>query len=166
MSKREAVFTKDTENKKIQVVRTFDASLERVWAAWTQSDLLDKWWAPKPYHVETKSMDFSEGGYWLYAMVSPQGEKTWCIEKYKTIEPLERITNVDAFCDEEGNPNDTAPLMHWKKEFAGTGNATTVHIELRFDEETGMETILKMGFEGGFTMGLNNLDELLSRQEV
>jgi uncharacterized protein YndB with AHSA1/START domain len=54
MTKRETVFSKDLQNKKLTVVREFDAPLERVWEAWTKSEILDQWWAPKPYKTETK----------------------------------------------------------------------------------------------------------------
>ena len=41
-------FSVDKENKRISVKREFAAPLSRVWAAWTESELLDQWWAPKP----------------------------------------------------------------------------------------------------------------------
>lgn len=69
MVQHEAVFTKDIGNKKLTVVRALDASLERVWAAWTTSEIPDQWRAPKPYKAETRSMNFTEGGRWLYCMM-------------------------------------------------------------------------------------------------
>ena len=62
---------KDLANKKITVIREFDAPVEKVWKAWTQKELLDEWWAPKPWKTRTKTIDFREGGHWLYAMVGP-----------------------------------------------------------------------------------------------
>ena len=53
---------------------SLDVSLELLWNAWTTSELLDKWWAPRPYVTKTKSMEFKKGGTWLYAMVSPANE--------------------------------------------------------------------------------------------
>jgi uncharacterized protein YndB with AHSA1/START domain len=72
-------FQIDKEKKQIHVDRSFAAPLELVWAAWTEPDILDQWWAPKPYKTVTKSMNFSVGGRWLYYMLSPQGEKHWCL---------------------------------------------------------------------------------------
>ena len=158
MTKNETVFSKDLEKKKLTVVRAFDASLERVWEAWTTSGTLDQWWAPKPYRAETKTMDFREGGRWLYCMVGPTGDKHWCRVDYKTIRPLKSITDSAMFCDEEGRENLEFPVMHWNKQFKETGDATTVTIDISFDRETDMEAILKMGFQEGFTMGLGNLD--------
>jgi uncharacterized protein YndB with AHSA1/START domain len=60
-------FTVNKESKTIVVNREFAAPLSLVWDAWTKAELLDKWWAPKPYRTETKSLDFREGGMWLYA---------------------------------------------------------------------------------------------------
>lgn len=162
MTNRETVFTKDTQSKQIKVTRTFDAPLDRVWEAWTNSDILDQWWAPKPWRAETKSMDFTEGGFWLYAMKGPKGEVHWSKESYKTIDLHKSITNTANFCDEDGNENPDFPTMHWKKEFSEADKVTTVTIEIYFDTEAGIETIVKMGFEEGFKAGLNNLDDYLN----
>ncbi len=162
MTKNEAVFSKDMDNKKLTVVRSFDASLEQVWKAWTTSEILDLWWAPKPYRAETKTMDFSEGGYWLYCMIGPEGNGTWCKVSYKTIEPHKSITSTTMFCDEEGNANSDFPVMNWKKKFSKTGSSTTVTVDITFDKAIDMETVLKMGFQEGFTAGLGNLDSYLA----
>jgi uncharacterized protein YndB with AHSA1/START domain len=157
MTKRETVFSKDPENKKITVVRAFDAPLMQVWKAWTESEILDQWWAPKPYRAETKIMDFKEGGLWLYAMVGPEGDRSWCKESFQTINLHKSITNSVSFCDEEGNETLDFPTMYWKKEFSRTGSDTT---------EADMETIITMGFQDGFTAGLSNLDHYLSIQSL
>jgi uncharacterized protein YndB with AHSA1/START domain len=81
-------FSVDKERKKIRVERDFDAPLDKVWAAWTESRILDQWWAPAPWQAKTKKMDFSEGGYWLYAMIGPDGTKIWSRADYKSIIPL------------------------------------------------------------------------------
>ena len=54
----ETKITRDPSGKKLIVTREFNAPLEKVWRAWTESSLLDEWWAPRPYKTETKSMDF------------------------------------------------------------------------------------------------------------
>lgn len=164
MITKETVFTKDIANKKLNVTRGFDAPIDRVWKAWTESELLDQWWAPKPYKAITKTMDFREGGMWLYLMQGPQGDGSWCKESFRAIHPQQQITNSVSFCDEDGNVNKDFPTMYWNKEFVPTGNATTVNVQITFDTEAAMEAIIKMGFQEGFTAGLSNLDEYLSTQ--
>lgn len=158
-------FDVDKANKKIRVERSFDAPIDLVWAAWTEADILDQWWAPKPYRVETKSMDFREGGRWHYAMVSPENEKHWCIFDYETIQPEKQYAGIDAFCDENGVVNTSFPRTHWTNNFnAGQEDSTVVTCELQFKALEDLEALVKMGFKEGFTMGLQNLDQYISAQ--
>ncbi len=105
MTKNEAVFSKDLESKKLTVVRAFDAPVEQVWEAWTTSEMLDRWWAPKPYRAETRTMDFRDGGLWLYCMVSPDGIRHWCRVEYQTIDPGQSTVSPDMVSDHEGREN-------------------------------------------------------------
>ncbi|CAG5068128.1 hypothetical protein DYBT9623_00857 [Dyadobacter sp. CECT 9623] len=158
-------FNVDKENKKIKVEREFDAPVTKVWAAWTEKELLDQWWAPKPWKARTKTMDFREGGHWLYAMVGPEGEEHWARVDYKSIAPLRSFTAADAFCDENGNINDSMPGSDWENTFKEESSKTLVFIEITFKELKDLEQTLEMGFKEGFEMGLSNLDELLASQE-
>lgn len=154
-------FTVNKENKTIHVNREFDAELKLVWKAWTIPEILDQWWAPKPWVAKTKSMDFREGGHWLYAMVSPENEKHWNKVNYISIENKKTITAKDGFCDENGNINPDFPKNLWENQFSPKEEQTLVNIILTFDTLEDLETIIKMGFKEGFTMGLKQLDELL-----
>ncbi|MDN3549496.1 SRPBCC family protein [Mucilaginibacter aquaedulcis] len=153
--------TKDVANKKINVTRAFAAPVEKVWKAWTDSSILDKWWAPRPWRAETKSLDFKAGGLWLYAMIGPNGEKSWCRVDIKTVSPQQSFTSTARFCDEEGNPDASFPSMHWITQFSATVAGTNVDVEISFDNEVDLHKIVEMGFEQGFTMALGNLDEVL-----
>ena len=162
-STNETKITKDPAGNKLHVTRDFNAPLPDVWEAWTDSSLLDQWWAPKPWRAETKSMDFKVGGLWLYSMVGPQGERSYCRVDFQAIDTEKSISSVAAFCDEDGNFTDDFPKMYWKSTFAATATGTNVLVEIAFDSETDLEKIVQMGFKEGFTMALGNLDELLAR---
>lgn len=161
----QADFVKDLANKKITVTRHFDAPVEQVWKAWTESELLDQWWAPKPFKAETKLMDFKVGGYWLYAMVGPD-VKHWCRVDFKAITPNKSFEAEDMFCDENGNKNESFPSMDWKNEFFPEADGTKVVIQINFASQADLETIVQMGFEEGFAAGLRNLDELLAQAVI
>lgn len=154
-------FTVNKEDKTIHVKREFDANLELVWEAWTTAGLLNKWWAPRPYYIETKLLDLREGGRWLYAMVSPDNEKTWCKADYKTIKTHELLRWHDAFCDEDGYENTEKPRSFWTIEFTEQNGITTVDVSLLHDKLEDVESMIRMGFREGFTMALDNLDEVL-----
>jgi len=164
MSNKQTTIAKDAANKKITVVREFDAPLEVVWKAWTDKEILDTWWAPKPWRAKTKTMDFREGGSWLYSMVGPDGTDAYCRVDFKTIVPNQSYTAEDAFCDEKGNVTNELPGMHWKNEFSATDTGTRVKVEITFGSEADMNKIVEMGFEEGFTSAHGNLDELLTHQ--
>ncbi len=52
--------------------------------------------------------------------------------------------------------------INWSKCYASNNNSNTVNILLNFDTIEQLDTIIKMGFKEGFTMGLNQLDKLLA----
>ena len=80
-------FTVDKAAKTVFVTREFAAGLSLVWDAFTKPEILDQWWAPKPWAAKTKFMNFEVGGRRFYAMVSPEGQECWSIQKYTSISP-------------------------------------------------------------------------------
>jgi len=160
---KETIYSKDSANKKLMVVREFDAPVAKVWKAWTDSRILDTWWAPKPWKANTKSMDFREGGVWLYWMQGPGGEKNYCRADFIKIVPNKSYEGDDAFCDENGKVNNDFPVMHWKVDFMEAGKGTKVKIEITFKSEADMEKIMEMGFKEGFSAAHRNLDEVLAK---
>ena len=157
-----AIFDKDESNKTITVTRKYDVPRSKVWEAWTTSELLQKWWGPEPWKAITKSFEFKEGGHWLYAMTGPEGEKHWAILEYLTINPEDSFTARDAFCDEEGVVNTELPNNDWQTVFKETDGGTTVIVTIVFASAEDMKKLTEMGFEEGFTMGLDQLEALLT----
>lgn len=154
-------FTVNKENNTVHVKREFAAPLNLVWDAWTKPELLDQWWAPKPYTTHTKYMDFREGGHWLYAMRGPENDTHWCKNDYLKISPQISYTGLDAFCDEEGNTNTDMPRTEWTNQFSNTENGTVVSIVAQYGSLEDLEKVISMGFQEGFTMALSNLDQYL-----
>ncbi len=79
--------TVDKAAKTVVVNKEFAAAQALVWDAFTTAELLDQWWAPKPYTSKTKHMDFRVGGRRFYAMVSPEGQENWQLQSYTSISP-------------------------------------------------------------------------------
>jgi len=156
-------FKVDKENKTITVKREFAADTSLVWDAHTQSEILDKWWAPKPWKARTKTMDFRDGGYWLYAMVGPGGEEHWSRSDYSGIKAQKGFTWHDAFTDENGNIDKNMPRSKWEISFTNNGTVTAVEYRISYNDIAQLEKTIEMGFKEGFTMGLENLDELLNK---
>ena len=157
-------FSVNKDSNTINVKREFAADLPLVWDAWTKPELLDQWFAPKPYETRTKSMDFREGGAWLYAMISPENIAHWCRTGYKKIEVRKSFSGSDSFCDEDGNINTEFPTSQFSNLFHGDNDTTTVSITLVFERLSDLEKTIQMGFKEGFIKSLENLDQYLEAQ--
>jgi uncharacterized protein YndB with AHSA1/START domain len=157
----ETIITKLPDQKQLKVTRNFNAPVDLVWKAWTDPELLDKWWAPKPWKTVTKSMDFRPGGRWLYSMNGPAGEQHWSKADFLKIKSHSMYEARDSFCDQEGNENSNIPSMHWNVQFSQTGSGTRVDVLISFPTVEALEKIIEMGFKEGFAAAHNNLDELL-----
>jgi len=155
-------FTVNKENKTIHVKREFKADLEHIWQAWTTADLLDQWWAPKPWKTDTKEMNFKQGGRWLYAMRGPEGEEHWSFSDFTSVSPKDNFQFSDGFCDSEGIINNEMPTSDWSIDFKELESSTIVDVKITYDTLEDLEGFISMGFKEGFTMALENLDELLA----
>jgi uncharacterized protein YndB with AHSA1/START domain len=151
----------DLKNATFQAKREFKADIALVWRAWTEAELLDQWWAPKPWKCETRTLDFKTGGKWIYEMVGPNGEKHTAVQIYEKIETQDYFSGTDAFSDEEGNINEELPVAKWKNTFVSTEKGTLVITFAQYPTEEALETVIKMGMAEGFNLAQDNLEEIL-----
>ncbi len=152
-------FKVDKSTNTVLVDREFDAELSLVWDAFTKQEILDQWWAPKPWTSKTKFMDFKVGGRRFYAMVSPEGQEHWSLQKYTSISPKTNFKYLNAFADKDENPD--LPGSNWDLNFSEQNGITRVSITIYNESRERMEKMLEMGFKEGFTMTLNELGNLL-----
>lgn len=155
-------FVVDKSTQTVSITREFDAARSLVWDAFTQVELLDQWWAPKPYLSKTVKMDFQEGGRRFYAMVSPEGvEIGWHIQDYTSISPKTNFKFFSVFADKDENPN--PPGSNWDLNFSEQDGRTKVNITIYNESLERMELMIQMGFQEGFTATINELESLLQR---
>lgn len=152
---------KDFKEKSILVSRLFNAPAEKLWDAFTTREMLDQWWGPAPWRAETKTMNFSVGGYWLYAMVGPENQRQWGRMNYTAIDRPGRIEIEDAFCDEEGNMNTALPVSKGQIIFTPSEFGTRVDFRMTYPTEADLQKLVEMGFEEGISICLDQLDYLL-----
>ena len=157
-------FTVDKATKTVFITREFAADQSLVWDAFTKAEILDQWTAPAPFSAKTKFMDFKVGGRRFYAMVSPEGQEMWAIQKYTSITPKTNFKYLNAFADEEENPQ--LPGSDWDLTFTEQNGITKVSITIYNDSLERMEKMIEMGFKEGFTASLKNLDALLIQQQT
>ena len=153
-------FTVDKTTKTVAITREFAAGLSLVWDAFTKQEILDQWWAPKPWASKTKFMNFEVGGRRFYAMVSPEGQEHWSLQKFTSISPKTNFKYLNAFADENENPQ--LQGSDWDLSFTEQNGTTKVSITIYNESFERMEKMIEMGFQGGFTMTLKSLDDLLA----
>ena len=154
-------FIVDKQTKTVSITKEFAAELSLVWDAYTKPELLDQWWAPKPWMSRTKILDFKVGGRRFYAMVSPEGGERWAIQKYTSITPKTNFKLFNTFADQDENPE--LPGSDWDLNFSEHEGTTKVSISIYNESLERLERMIELGFVEGTKMQMKNLEELLAR---
>jgi uncharacterized protein YndB with AHSA1/START domain len=84
------------------ITRSFAAPLEKVWTAWTEGEIVKRWWGPQGFTAPVANIDFREGGSSLVCMKSPDGFEIYNTWTYTKITPMNRIEFVQHFSNKEG----------------------------------------------------------------
>lgn len=163
------IFTVDSDRKTLIVKRAFNATRSKVWEAFTNPELLKKWWGPRGWETEIKHMDFSDGGYWHYGMKCKDpaqkewyGNTSWGKATYKDIRPQDSFEYTDVFCDANGRTTPGMPVSHTILTFAEAGGVTTVTSKTEYETPEALAQVLEMGMEEGLSQTWDRLEESLS----
>lgn len=90
----------------VEVRREFDASIERVWRAWTSPDDLRVWWGPTGFSCPRAEVDLRVGGSIAVTMRAPDewgGLEFHSVWTITALEPPRLLRYVFTFADAEGN---------------------------------------------------------------
>jgi len=109
-TKNQTNSTYNPGNMELLITREFNAKPDQVWKAWTDPEIMKKWWGPKEFTTPTVKIDFRPGGKYLSCMKGPDGKEYWSTGVYKEIVPKKKIVVTDSFSDEKGN---VVPASHY-----------------------------------------------------
>ena len=137
-------FIVDKQTKTVSITKEFAYNLSLVWDAYTRPELLDQWWAPR-----------------FYAMVSPEGDERWAVQKYTSITPKTNFKFFNAFADKDENPE--LPGSDWDLNFSEQDGTTRVSVSIYNESLERLERMVELGFVEGTKMQLKNLEELLAK---
>jgi len=124
-------------DREIHVERVFDAPRERVFAVYTDPELIPEWWGPRGTSAVVDQMDVEPGGSWRFVIHNSNGSETGFRGTYREVTPPDRIVQTFEW---EGMPGHS--IFH-----------TT-------EERDGM---LGSGMERGLNETYSRLDELLAK---
>jgi uncharacterized protein YndB with AHSA1/START domain len=98
-----------TQERTLVLRRSIAAPRERVYAMWTQPDLIPRWMCPPECSIEKLEADVREGGSYRIHMRQPNGE-VWAVRGiYREVHPPERIAFTWAW--EEDDPKDEVETL-------------------------------------------------------
>jgi uncharacterized protein YndB with AHSA1/START domain len=103
--------TKAVQKRNLVFTRVFDAPVEQIWKAWTDSEMVKKWWGPEGFTCPVARMDVREGGTSLVCMRAPKefgGQDMFSTWTYTKIVPMREIEYLHHFADKDGNRVDPA----------------------------------------------------------
>ena len=168
----------ETPGSDIVLIREFDAPPELVWRAWTEPDLLARWFGPEGFTNHGCVVDARPGGRWRVIMRGPAGtdfDQDYPVDStIVSIEPPRRLVMTSGGEDYPGD---------WLEQYnrfvaddsADTQVETVMEVTLEplpdgrtrqtmrqtFKTPEARDAALKMGAEQGWTGGFAKLDGLL-----
>ncbi len=154
-STRTATVTKPSD-REIHIEREFDAPRDRVFAVFTDPDLIGQWWGPRGTTTEVVEMDVRTGGDWRFVAHNDDGSKTGFRGTYREVTPPERIVQTFEW---EGMPGHVCVETATFEDLGDRTKVTTTTIFHTAEERDGM---LGSGMEGGMNETYQRVDELLA----
>jgi len=143
-------------DEQILVVREFDAPRELVYRAYTEPELVKRWWPGKRGEMTTAEIDLRVGGAWRYVMIAEGGFEVAFHGEFREIVPNERLVNTEVY---EGAPPGTGPALV-TVELAGDAGRTRLQMLMELEDRETRDAIIESGMEGGLQEGLDLLEEI------
>jgi len=154
--------TTSASGRNLFLNRVIDAPREKVFKAWTDAELLKKWFAPLPYTTSHAELDVRAGGSNTIVMCSPDGQEMPNHGVYLEVVPNERIVVTDAYT-KAWEPAEN-PFMTLILKFDDLGDKTGYRVEIRHHTEADREAHEKMGFHGGWPVRAEQLATLVEQR--
>jgi uncharacterized protein YndB with AHSA1/START domain len=156
MNDATAVHEGGTADRTLVIERVFKAPPERVFKAWTDPEILVKWWGPEGLNTPDCNMDVRTGGAWRTAMAGPKGESHIVSGVYREITPPSRLVMTWGWEKDDGSRGHET-VVELTFEPASDGNTKMTLVQALFQS-----TEQREGHNMGWDSSFNDLDRLLS----
>jgi uncharacterized protein YndB with AHSA1/START domain len=143
-------------DREIVSERIFDAPRERVFAAFTDPELIPRWWGPRSQTTTVDVMEVRPGGSWRFVCRDADGSETAFRGTFREITPPERIVQTFEW---EGMPGHVAVETAIFEDLGDRTKFTGISLFHTQEERDGMHA---SGMEGGLAESHDRLEELLA----
>jgi uncharacterized protein YndB with AHSA1/START domain len=141
-------------DEQILITREFDAPRHLVYRAWTEPELVRRWWHANRGETTVVEIDLRVGGAWRYVMVTPDGFEVGFHGEYREIVPNERIVSTEVY---EGFPDGEALNTLTLTEEDGR---TTLAILVQHSSKAHRDAHVESGMEDGLQDALDLLERV------
>ncbi len=142
--------------REVVIQRVFDAPRARVFAAYTDPELIPRWWGPRRLTTIVDHMDVRAGGQWRFVQHDADGREYAFRGTYREVTPPERLVQTFEW---EGMPGHVAIETVSFEDLGERTRLTTTSLFHTTEERDGM---LASGMEGGVSESHERLDELFA----
>ena len=145
-------------DREIHIERVFDAPRDKVFAAFTNPELIPEWWGPRGTTTIVDEMDVRPGGSWRFVGRGADGSETAFRGTYREITAPERIVQTFEW---EGLPGHVSVET---AVFEDLGDRTRLVATSLFHTTEERDGMLHSGMEGGMNETYDRLDEVLAQR--
>jgi uncharacterized protein YndB with AHSA1/START domain len=142
----------------ILITRVFDAPKHLVYRAFTEPELIKRWWSGERGEVTSVEVDLSEGGTWRYVMTANEGFEVAFHGTYCEIVPNERLVSTELFEGVPGVTEDDATVN--TTTFAEVDGRTTLETLVECPTQQIRDMIIDSGMEGGMQEAMDRLEQV------
>ena len=158
---KKATVTAKPGEQNIVIERVFDASRDKVFAALTQKDKVERWWIGPGYDVRVEQLDVREGGSWKFVQINQEGDEFSFHGVFHHVSPACIIQTTEF----DGLPEPGHVELE-KLELFDLGNGTTKLISTgTFMSAADRDGMLQSGMEEGMQQTYAKLDEVLQQMK-
>lgn len=154
---------KDLDAFTLTVHAEFAAPPDRVWRAWTEPRLFERWWGPPGYPATVTEHELHPGGTVRYFMTGPDGEQFHGYWTVVNVDPPNGFEIKDGFANADGTPNKDLPEATMVVAITAAEDGTTrLRSVTTYASREALEKVLAMGMEEGLRAATGQLDDLLA----
>ena len=152
--------------KEVTLVRTLNASSNRVWQAWTEPAQLKQWWGPDNVTIPECEVELRVGGKFYIVMeageaMGPYAGTKWpMLARFTAVEPNAKL-EYTAQAWTEGDKEETMIDQTTSITFAEEGGKTKVTVYAGIQKTGPKAKMAAEGMEMGFTQQLAKLEKFL-----
>jgi uncharacterized protein YndB with AHSA1/START domain len=141
-------------DEQILITREFDAPRHLVWQAWTEPELIGRWWSGNRGETTVAEIDLRVGGTWRCVMVTDDGFVAAFHGEYREIVPNERIVATEVY---EGMPE--AEALNTVT-FAEADGRTTLTMLVEHASKEARDAHIASGMEAGMREAMDLLERV------